>query len=490
MFVQFTKDVPGGDIKAKDVREFPDSVGRAYVDSGYGTETDAMTVLRAEQDARYKQLETSLTQAVSTALKPRGNPPVYRTRPDGSMDVEGIEGHTTAADKVTKIGPGDVVRYMYWRKAYGEDERITESMARHASQVLGDKRKVEQTQWTDNSEAHVTRDNPHGVTRDAAESTQGAPNLGYLVRPEFSTDMFRIEAETDVMTNLRQIPMGSGVEMHVPALDQYATSAQTRTSNYFGGVTLYRKPEDGARTATDTKVSEIEFKITDLTALTKVSRDLLADSFVDINGFLQNLFREAFGWRRDWDFLLGTGVGEPLGIWGPNNTEINGGPNSNARTTASHIRYEDVAWMMSKMLPQARRYAYWIVNAQAGVDLQAILAASPSAFAFQPNTLVSQAQWPSIYGTTAFDGVLLGLPVKYTEKAPALGTARDITLFCPKFYGEAQRSGLEVGISEHRYFENDQIGIRWKLRNDGKPMMRSTFKGYDGNTYSPIITLN
>ena len=128
----------------------------------------------------------------------------------------------------------------------------------------------------------------------------------------------------------------------------------------------------------------------------------MVDSFVDINGFLQGLFRDAFGWRRDWDFLNGTGAGEPTGIFGAG-CEINGGPNSNARTTASHIRYEDVAWMMSKLLPQARRGAYWIVNAQAGVDLQSILAASPSAFAFQPNAVVTQSQYPSIYGTAAND---------------------------------------------------------------------------------------
>ena len=494
MFVAFQKDVPNGP-KAKDVLEFPDSIGRAYVDGGYATETDAMTVLRAEQAAMAASLEANLTKALTNAVKPsRPNPPSYaRSNPDGSLQIEGVEGTTTGQGDLNQWGrkgkgptPGDVTRMLYWAKAQ-DDERITESMQSYARKVMrrwDAEKQAEQTQWVDRSLDAVTDANPHGVMRDASESTQGAAVYGYLVRPEFMGDVFRVEAETDVMTNLREIPMGQSVEMRYPALDQYATSAQTRTSNYFGGVTLYRKPEDGSRTETDTKISEIIFKATDLTGMTKVSRDLLADSFIDLNGFLQNLFREAFGWRRDWDFINGTGVGEPQGIIGCA-CEI-----QVTRTTASHIRYEDIAKMKATMLPQALRGAYWIINAQASSEVESVLAASPSAFAYQPNTLISQAQWPSIYGTTMFEGILQGLPFKRTEKLPALGTARDLILFSPKYYGEATKAGIEIGLTEHRYWELDQVGIRWKLRNDGQPMMKKKFVGLDTNSYSPVVTLN
>lgn len=481
MLVEITS--PDLGYKVGEIVTVKDAIGRAYIGEGQAKESDELSAMRytmrAEFATRDADLKTTLEEIKNVQRNVRPNPPVVK---------QGEFTSTTAADRDNKMTLGDITRCMYWRKAYGDDPNISENMAKFAVQKLDHIWKLQRTEWNDNSEAHISRDNPHGVARDGAESTQGAPTYGYLVRPEFMPDVFRIEAETDVMTNLREIPMGQSIEMHYPALDQYASSAQTRTSNYFGGVTLYRKPEDAARTSTDSKLSEIIFKATDLTALTKVSRDLMADSFVNINAFLGGLFREAFGWRRDWDFLLGTGAGEPQGIWG-SACEISGGPNSSARTTSSHIRYEDVAWMMSKMLPQARRGAYWIVNAQAGSDIQSILAASPSAFAYQPNALVSQAQWPSIYGNTAFDGILLGLPIKYTEKAPALGSQRDITLFAPKYYGEATKQGLEIAISYERYFENDQVGIRWKLRNDGQPMLKSYFTGYDSNTYSPIVSL-
>lgn len=505
MFVAFTKDVPGSDIKAKDIREVPDSIGRAYVDSDYGKETDAMTVLRAEQMVKYAELETSLTKAITAAVKPqKPSPPSYsRSLPDGSLAIERdteIRGGEASAERDPRgrsdkgPTPGDLTRMMYWAKVPLEDEpRITEGMQLYARKRLRhwqERKLAEQTEWIDHSMDRVTEDNPGGVARDASESTQGAATYGYLVRPEFAGDVFRIQSETDVFTGLRKIPMGRAVELRYPALDQYSTTTPTRTSNLFGGVTLYRKPEDGARTEVDAKISEIIFKLTDLTGMTKVSRDLLADSFIDLNGYLQDLFREAFGWRRDWDFFNGIGVGEPQGILGATSTINGGGVSGNTtRVTSGHIRYEDLAWMISVIWPTARQGMYWIVNAQAARELQAIQATSPSGFVYQPNTMISQAMLPSIYSGSTWDGILMGFPVKLTEKAPALNTTGDISLFAPRYYGEAQREGVEIGLTEHRYWEFDQIGIRWKLRNDGQPMLKNKIVGADGNTYSTCATL-
>lgn len=498
MFVAFQKDVPNGP-KAKDVLEFPDSIGRAYVDGGYATETDAMTVLRAEQAAKYASLEANLTKALTEAVKGRPNPPSYsRSLPDGSLAIEGeIRGGEASGERNLQgkkdkgPTPGDITRMMYWSKAQ-DDHRITDGMqsyARNRMRAWEAAKVAEQTQWIDRSLDHITDDNPHGVARDGSESTGGAATYGYLVRPEFYGDVFRIESETDIFVNLRQLPMGNAVELRYPALDQYSTTTPTRTSNLFGGVTLYRKPEDAARTEVDAKLSEIIFKVTDLTGMTKVSRDLLADSFIDLNGYLQSLFREAFGWRRDWDFLQGTGVGEPWGILNAPATIKGGGVSGNAtRAVTGVIRYEDLSWSISKIWPNLRQGMYWICNAQAASQLQAIKDAA-GGYVYQPNTMISQAMMPSIYQGAAWDGILMGFPVKLTEKAPALNTTGDLSLFSPKAYGEATRQGLEIGLTEHRYWELDQVGIRWKLRNDGQPMLKNYITGADGNTYTYCTTL-
>jgi HK97 family phage major capsid protein len=490
MFVQFIKELPGSPHKAGETVEFPDAIGRSYADGGYAKEVSVIDHLRAQQAAQMADLKTDLTRAMTEAVKATPKPPhtpIDATEAAADRDVQG-----RASANLT---PGEIARAMYWANAPDDDHRITDGMRDYARGRIAAWRKSKQaepSQWVDRSVDNISRDNPGGVARDGAESgSAGAPTYGYLVRPAYPGDVFRIESETDVFTGLRQIPMGNAVEMPYPALDQYSTTTPTRTSNTFGGVTLYRKPEDGARTASDAKIGEIKFKVTDLTGMTKVSRDMMADSAIDLNAYLQDLFREAFGWRRDWDFLNGTGDGEPLGLLADNSPSVirGGGVSGNAtRAITGKIVYEDLAWMISKIWPAARRGMYWICNAQAASQLQAITNAAGN-FVFQPNSMVSQAMMPSIYQGGTWDGVLMGFPVKLTEKAPALNTTGDLTLFCPRYFGEAQRAGLEVGLTEHRYWEYDQIGIRWKVRNDGRPMLRNYITGADGNTYSFAATL-
>lgn len=490
MFVKFTKELPGLPHKMGDVVEFPDAVGRSYVEGAYAAETSVSEHIQSRQAAMFADLEAKLTRAVQDGFKAKPAPPPHR---------ETIEGGEAAADRDANgkpskgLTPGELARAMYWANAPDDDHRITDSMREYARGRVSAWRKAraaEPTEWVDRSADRIARDNPGGVARDGTESgSGGAPTYGYLVKPTWPGDVFRIESETDVFVNLRQIPTGLTPETKYPALDQYSTTTPTRTSNLFGGVSLYRKPEDGARTAVDVKLSEIIFKCTDLTGMTKVSRDLMADSMVDLNAYLQDLFREAFGWRRDWDFLQGTGDGEPLGVLNATATINGGGVSGNAtRAVTGKIVYEDLAWMISKIWPAARQGMYWICNAQAASQLQVITNAAGS-YVFQPNSMVSQAMTPSIYQGGVWDGVLMGFPVKLTEKAPALNTTGDLTLFSPRYYGEAKLAGLEVGLTEHRYWEYDQVGIRWKLRNDARPMFRNYITGADGNTYSFATTL-
>ena len=483
MFVKFEKELPGLPHKVGDVAEFPDIVGRSYVEGGYGKETSVSEHMQARQAAMFADLEAKVTRTIQESFKTAPKPPVTR----GGVEFNGEVRDGESVTDRRKPNLGDITRFMYWESAYRNqsDEKITEEMAQYAGRHVK-AWKLERTSWKDSVESRISASNPHGVARDGAESTQGGAVYGFLVKPEYIGDVFRVESETDVMVGLRQVPVGTSNEAKYPALDQYSTATPTRSSNLFAGVVLSRKPEDVARAEVDAKVSTVDFKVTDLTGMTKLSRDLLADAFIDINGYLQDLFREAFGWRRDWDYINGTGAGEPKGILNAESAL------TVSRTLASHIRYEDIASMISKMWPACRRGAYWILNAQATSDLQAVQDnATTPRYVYQPNALVSQSMVPSIIGGPGdWAGVLEGFPVKLTEKVPALGTKGDLILFSPRYYGEATRAGLEVGLSEHAFWTTDQVGIRWKRRDDGKSMMRGPIKGADGNSYSNIIVLN
>ena len=89
-------------------------------------------------------------------------------------------------------------------------------------------------------------------------------------------------------------------------------------------------------------------------------------------------------------------------------------------------------------------------------------------------------------------GVLLGWPIYTSEKVPALGTAGDLSLIDRKMYWVGRRSGLEIGLSEHFLFDTDQLAIRAKIRNDGKPGQIAPFYLADGtqsNQVSGFVSL-
>lgn len=98
-------------------------------------------------------------------------------------------------------------------------------------------------------------------------------------------------------------------------------------------------------------------------------------------------------------------------------------------------------------------------------------------------------------------GYLLGDPVFLSEKVPAPSTNVNTTsnVYGPlgellyvdaKSYWIGRRSGLEIGLSEHFKFDTDQLAIRAKIRNDGKPGQLAPIYLADGvNQVSGIVTL-
>lgn len=465
MFIEITSDTVQGVARGA-VIDVKEGVGKAYIEAGQAVESDAgkhiqasLKGLLADSENRFKDE----LRALKDELRGAANPP----RQPGSFDR--IEAGEASADRGKK-GFGDILRCI-------TVERMGDPGASaHARERL--------------EKSYGLSRSVGGVERAGSESLTGGQTYGYLVRPEFLGEVFRIMAEQSVMTGIRSIPVGNSVEVRMPAWDQY-TNPGAKTSSYFAGISLNRLGEATARVATDAALDEIIFKVTDLTGFTQVSRDLMADSYYPIDAQLQMLFGEAFAWRKDYDYIRGSGAGEPLGWFNGGCLIGGGGVSGNAtRKTANQILYDDLVWMLSKLHPNCWSGACWVANVSTLTFLTSIQSAAGT-FVFQPNSLISQADRPSTYGPGAFQGTLLGFPVRFTEKVPALGSTGDLSLICPNQYAEVLRSGVEVGVSEHYAFNTDQISFRWKLRNDGRPLWRSTYKAADGSntTSSPFVTL-
>ncbi len=89
-------------------------------------------------------------------------------------------------------------------------------------------------------------------------------------------------------------------------------------------------------------------------------------------------------------------------------------------------------------------------------------------------------------------GDLLGFPVYFSEKVAVLGSTGDLNLVAPSQYGYARRSGMEVAVSEHFYFDTDRIAYRMKQRHDGKSLWRAPYIQADGSStnVAPFVMLH
>ena len=256
---------------------------------------------------------------------------------------------------------------------------------------------------------------------------------------------------------------------------------------------MYRKGEIAQRPSTDAKLREQTFKVTDLVGYTPLSRDLIADNYIAADAIIQRVFARAIEWKKDYEVLNGNGVGKPLGYF-----------NSPAlltvtRVAASRIKYDDLVAMLAAYHQSGLGDAMWVANQTTWTDLAAIKD-NAGAYVFQPNAMINQAMMLSIMGKTQTVpdlkykamGTLLGLPIRFTEKVPALGTTGCLSLINPTQYGVADRQGLEVGISEHFLFDTDQIAFRFKIRNDGQPLWLGPYVSADSaNTkFSPFVQLS
>ena len=506
MFIQFTEAFSS--FQKGEIRDFQDGVAKAFIDAGQAVKSTAEEHTFATMKTMVGDLRNEMLTAVKEVARgtPSNGPPGQgrgiRYDQDG-VHVDGqIIGQEAPCDR-GKTGWGDICRCVFLEGCANVDPGLRAMATERIKHVY----KAPRNSYTMDQQGNVLRTirDPDGketvertfedagsVMRAGTESLSGGATYGYLIKPEFYGSVYRFAIENSVVEPFAtQIPMGPALEMWWPALDQYQTPISGQSAAY-AGVQVVRKGETTQRLYTDAKLSQIQFKITDLTGITALSRDLLMDNYIAADALIQEIFGMAFAWKKDYEFLRGTGVGAPQGIFSslPLLTVT--------RKSASEILYEDISTMLSTLAPVCWSGAYWITNITTLPQLQSIKNLAGN-YVYQPNSLIAQSMLPSIMSpglqlNGAFfraQGTLEGLPLFFTEKVPVLGNQGDLNLVHGKSYGIANREGLEIGLSEHFLFDTDQVIFRFKLRNDAKPLWRSYYQQADGaNTkVSPFVQL-
>jgi HK97 family phage major capsid protein len=323
--------------------------------------------------------------------------------------------------------------------------------------------------------AHQTVDRQQRMTRLRNAFSSTVPSEGGFLIPEtLRSELLRVSLETAIVRpRARVIPMET-LRVPFPAID-----STSNVSSVYGGIVGYWTEEGAALTATSATFGRVVLDAKKLTAYTEVPNELISDSGQSFEAFINQLFPEALGFYEDYAFLMGSGVGEPLGVLNAANAAAIS-VSKEVGQSAGTILWENIIKMYARMLPSSLSRAVWICSIDAFPEL--------ATMALNVGT-GGTAVWLN-NGVEGPAATILGRPVIFTEKAPTVGTVGDIAFVDFGFYLIGDRQAMSAMSSPHYRFGNDVTAYRIIERVDGRPWLQSAITPKNGgNSLSPFVKL-
>ncbi len=237
------------------------------------------------------------------------------------------------------------------------------------------------------------------------------------------------------------------------------TSAERKIPVAAGHSTAQWTPENGAYTESDPTFDQKTIDAYKLTDLVKVSLELLQDSMFDLESYIAAEFARAFGIAEEQAFCVGSGTGQPTGIF-----TANGGDVGVTAASQTAITTDELISLVYSLKSPYRRNAKFLMNE---ITISAIrkLKDGNGAYLWQPSL---QAGEPD---------KLLGYDLYTSPYAPqAAAGAYTVAFGDYKNYWIADRAGRTVQRLNELYSTNGQIGFVATERVDGKVILSEGIK--------------
>lgn len=294
--------------------------------------------------------------------------------------------------------------------------------------------------------------------------TQG----GFMVPTQLRSTIMSVEPQNAlVRPRANVIPAGSppdaGITM--PALDQSGENP----GNVFGGMTFSWIEEGGEKPETDAELKGVTLTPHEVAGFVTVT-DKLLRNWQASAAFIEKLMRGGVSAAEDYAFLRGTGNGQPLGaLNAPVLKTVN-------RATANQIGYVDLLKMVSVLLMRGGA-PVWSAPQSSLVQFGQ-LQDPEGHYIWKPDA------------RDGFAGTLMGYPLRWNNRAPALGAKGDILLADWSYYLIKDGSGPFVAASEHVKFTSNKTVVKIFWNVDGAPWMNAPFKEENGYEVSPFVALD
>lgn len=268
-------------------------------------------------------------------------------------------------------------------------------------------------------------------------STSPDVDGGYLVPEEFETQIVTGLEETNVIRSIAKV-ITTSAERKIPIAATHSIAQWTLENAAYteSNPTFDQKTVDS-------------FKLTDLV---KVSVELLQDSYFDLEAYIVQEFARAFGAAEEEAFCIGTGTGQPTGIF----NATNGGHVGVNAGSATAITLDNLLDLIYALKAPYRKNAKFLMK-DTTVSAIRKLKDNNGAYLWQPSV---QANQPD---------KLLGYDLYTSPYAPepAAG-ALPIAFGDFHNYWIADRTGRTVQKLIELYAGNGQVGFIATERVDGK----------------------
>jgi HK97 family phage major capsid protein len=244
----------------------------------------------------------------------------------------------------------------------------------------------------------------------------------------------------------------------------------------YGGIVSTWLGQGNAISAGKPTFREIDLKLRKIGAFVYVTDELLADADA-LDSWVNRYLPLELTFRAEDAILNGVGGNQPLGIFN------SGAVVTVSRTVASHVNFEDIVAMWSRMYAPSRQNAVWLIDQSVEVDLykMSFAVGTGGVPVFMPANGISGQPFATLFGRPI-------IPVEYCAN---LGTSGDLVLADFSEYTVIDKGGVDAAVSMHVAFLTDEQVFRFMYRVDGQPNWNSALTPKSaGNTLSPYVILN
>jgi HK97 family phage major capsid protein len=309
--------------------------------------------------------------------------------------------------------------------------------------------------------------------KEKREQVMGAgAKGGYAIPEQFDPTLLQVSPQASIVRpRAAVIPAGSppDAKLNLVTLDQ--TSGQ----NIYGGVSVVHTGETLTLTETDANLRKVVLEPKKMAAYTVASNELI-NNWSAASAFIPAQLRAAMAGQEDYDFMRGSGVNMAMGF-------INSAAAiSYTRATANSVAWADVYNMFARV--KMGGPLVWLAS-QTIIPQLAAMVDSGSHAVWISGTGVGTGAAQSLPST------LMGIPLVFVDRLPALGTKGDLCLVNLSYYLIKDGSGPFVDLSDQIRFLNDEVVFRITWHVDGKPWLTEPIglEGSTANTVSPFVVL-